>query len=187
MSDSSVALITAGLAAVVTVVGWNVSHYLARRREDRNRRIEAEISRIERQIEEFYGPLISLIKQIFNVWDIRKRILESVDSDKKEKIREFIYSEYFLPLHIEMRELIKSKFYLNDDEKVSEKLKEYLIHSTQEVLQKRIYRELQISTVELKGDGWPKSFSRRVEEAIEEKTSRRKSLIDNLKVEIHRK
>jgi len=182
MAETSVAIITAGIAAIVTIVGWNVSHYLAKRREDRTRRIESAVNRLERQIEELYGPLLSLIEQIFNVWRVRKKIFDSVDNESQEKIDEFVWNEYFLPLHVEIRDLLKVKFYLVDDREVASNIKEYLEHSTQELFQTRIGKELHISTAQIEGKRWPRNFHSSVEKAIVDIRHKREDLIKNLEV-----
>jgi len=182
MTDTTVAIVTAGIAAIVTIVGWNVSHYLAKRREDRTRRIESSVNRLERQIEEFHGPLLSLIEQIFNVWRVRKKIFDNVDNESKEKIDEFVWREYFLPLHVEIRDLIKVKFYLVDDREVASTIKEYLEHSTQELFQTRISNELHISTAHIEGKRWPRNFHSSVKKAVVDIRKKRETLIKDLEV-----
>ncbi len=184
MADSSVTMVTAGIAGIaviVTVVGWNVSHYLAKKREDRTLRIESTINKIERQIEEFYGPLLSRMELIFNVWRIREIIFNKVDNKCRGKIDEFVWKEYFLPLHDEIRDLIKVKFYLVDDQKVASSIKEYLEHSTQELFQKRIEKELNISTAHIEGKRWPKDFHPNVLTALSDIKLIREDLIKELK------
>lgn len=182
MDQGTIAIITAGLAAVITILGWNVSHYLAKRREDRTRRIENRINRLERQIEDIYGPLLSLIEQIFNVWRVRQKIFEKVNDGDKGKIDDFVWSQYFFPLHVEIRELLKKKYYLVDDQSVASSIREYLEHSTQELFQNRISRELYISTSELEGKRWPQSLYPDVENAIAKIRDERRSLIRDLEI-----
>lgn len=185
MTGSLITIITAGTAALVTIAGWNVSHYLAKKREDRTRRIEMNVNRLERQLEEFYGPLLSLIEQIFNVWRVRKKIFESVNEDEKRKIDEFVWKEYFLPLHIEIRELLKVRFYLVDDENVVLSIKEYLEHSTQELFQNKIGNELHIDTSRLQGKRWPGTFHANVVTAILEIKRKRDTLIKDLEINMN--
>ena len=180
MASSTVTIITTGIAAVVTIIGWNISHYLAKKREDRTRRIELSVNRLERQIEEIYGPLLSLIEQIFNVWRVENKLLDGVDDNKKGQIDHFVWKEYFLPLHIEIRNLIKIKFYLVDNEDVALSIKEYLEHSTQELFQSRISAELNISTSHIKGKRWPRCFHSNVKKAIVEIRKKREHLIKDL-------
>lgn len=182
MAETTVAIVTAGIAAIVTIDGWNVSHYLAKRRDDRTRRIESSVNRLERQIEEFYGPLLSLIEQIFNVWRVRKIIFDNVDNESKGKIDEFVWKEYFLPLHVEIRDLIKVKFYLVDNQEVASSIKEYLEHSTQELFQTRISNELHISTAHIEGKRWPRKFHSSVKNAVDNIRQKREDLIKDLEV-----
>lgn len=48
------------LAAGVTAIGWVITNYLTKNKEDRVRQLEATKKHLERQIEEFYGPLFNL-------------------------------------------------------------------------------------------------------------------------------
>jgi hypothetical protein len=54
------ALLSALVAATVTLIGWFITSWLAKRREDEARRQEAALKHLERQIEELYGPLLVL-------------------------------------------------------------------------------------------------------------------------------
>src|SRR5438876_5461785 len=105
-------LTVAAITAAVTILGWNVSHFLSRRRDDRTRRIESSIRQLDRQFEEFYGPLHSLIDEISNVWRVRQRVFEELSADQENEVRIFVWQEYFLLLHEEIRELLKTRSYL---------------------------------------------------------------------------
>jgi hypothetical protein len=65
------ALYPAILAAIVSILGWYVAYAYAKRREDRTRCLEIQLKYRQQQIQELYGPLLSLIEQIFNVWQVR--------------------------------------------------------------------------------------------------------------------
>lgn len=75
MDQPTVVLIIGLLTAAVTICGWLATHHYTRKREiesraassemaDRTRRLEISLGHIERQIEEFYGPLQSLVQLI---------------------------------------------------------------------------------------------------------------------------
>jgi hypothetical protein len=156
------------IAAAVTVLGWYVTYAYARRREDQTRRIELRLKYRQRQIEELYGPLLSLIEQIFNVWEVRQSILASTDSldgASRDRVNEFIWKEYFLPLHHEIRHLLRTKLYLLEEDLMPETFSRYLQHSTQEECQHRIRNELQIKTYG--GMPWPKGFYEDVKQTFE--------------------
>ena len=180
MEESTVAIIVACVTGGVTIVGWNVSHFLARRRDDRTRRIEASIKQLDRQLEEFYGPLHSLIAQIFNVWSVRESLKTGIPEDRRGEAESFIWKEYFLPLHTEIRELLKTKLYLAEGATIRQSFRDYLEHSTQELFQQRLANELHVNTDQVKGKGWPSQFDRDVKKAIDSIMTRREKLIQDL-------
>ena len=179
MDQSTVAIIVASIAAGVTVLGWNVSHFLASRREDRTRRIETTINRLERQIEEFYGPIFNRIEQIFGVWRVRKGILRGLEENKRESIDILIWKEYFLPLHTELRELFKAKLYLVDGASVPESFREYLSHSTGQLVQQTI-DDRHVNTANMVENPWPGEFANDVRSAIKSILERRSRLLHDL-------
>ena len=74
MDQGTVALIVGLITAVVTIIGWLVTRKLeierratADARTDRTRRIELRLRYYERQIQEFYGPIYSLIQLIWSI------------------------------------------------------------------------------------------------------------------------
>src|ERR1700733_7516482 len=101
--NDEIPLLVALIAAFVTAGGWITTHHLTKRKEDRVRRIENNLKHLERQIEEFYGPLFCLVNQIFVCNDVQDDILSGrengidVSPDNEDKIRDFFQSEYFLP------------------------------------------------------------------------------------------
>ncbi len=57
----STALLVAVLAGVISVLGWFVSHLLGSRADRRRARLAAQISHVEKQLSELYGPLAFFI------------------------------------------------------------------------------------------------------------------------------
>ena len=72
------------IAGAVTAFGWYATYAYAKLREDRTRRLDLLLKLRARQIEELYGPLLSLIEQIFNVWQVRENVLRGTAYSKKE-------------------------------------------------------------------------------------------------------
>src|SRR5207253_6791715 len=102
------------IVAAVTMAGWYVTYFYTKRREDETRRAEIRLKYRQRQIEELYGPLLSLIEQIFNVWQVRENIItgDEVSEEHRDEIRIFFWQIYFSPLHQEIGLLLKTKLYL---------------------------------------------------------------------------
>ena len=154
------------LAALVTIVGWFVAYYLTKRREMHQRRQELMVKHLERQIEEFYGPLFNLVEQIFACEEVQSDILEEdtspakrhLSDEQQAQVRDFLYHDYFQSLHDEMRLILKTKLFLVEGEDVPESFDEYLRHSTQERVQKMLWERLHVDTSYIQGRSWPKGF-----------------------------
>lgn len=54
-------VLAAYIAGCVAALGWLVTHLLTTFREEKRRRIEAQLKYVERQLEELYGPLAFLL------------------------------------------------------------------------------------------------------------------------------
>lgn len=70
-------LLAAVVAAFVSGLGWLISQLFAVSRESVGREINARIKFIERQLEEFYGPLFSLTCQIEDARAVRDRMIRA--------------------------------------------------------------------------------------------------------------
>lgn len=169
-------LIVAMLTATVTILGWIVSNYLIRQRDDRTRRLTITLKRRERQIEEFYGPLFSLNKQITNAWVIREAILSPGGNQRncplsdldRSKVIGYFQDQYFFPTHNKIQELLRTKLFLIGGAKVPASFEEYLHHVTQERAQSELWQKLNISTIYLAGKGYSQQFIDDVENSLRE-------------------
>jgi hypothetical protein len=166
MDQAIATIVGVSLTGIVTVIGWNVSNSLAKRREAETRRAEATLKHIERQIEEFYGPLLCLIEQIFNVWTVRENLLFppgrpssiAATDPRRNEIFTFFQTRYFFPFHEKIRDVLASRLYLVDGGSVPESFSQYLEHSTQQVVQHRLYADFAVSTDHIPGVPWPDAF-----------------------------
>src|SRR4051794_32656871 len=97
-SQSNITIVTVLIGAIVTILGWIVSHYFTQKREaetrkftqglerdrriaadersDYLRRLEINLEYTERQIKEFYGPLYALIQHIWMTWETKDKIIK---------------------------------------------------------------------------------------------------------------
>lgn len=180
-------LYPAFLAGLVTIIGWYATYAYAKRREDRTRRLEIQLKYRQRQIEELYGPLLSLIEQIFNVWQVRQNIVtaprNSLSSEQVQAVREFFWERYFAPLHSEIAALLKTKLYLLEGGLMPESFSRYLEHATQEACQHRLWNELQIDTKHVPGRPWPQGFYEEVRDTLRLLMQRHQTGVDELSVD----
>jgi hypothetical protein len=157
------------ITGAITAFGWYATYAYAKIREDRTRRLDLLLKLRARQIEELYGPLLSLIEQIFNVWQVRENVLQgtSYSAEDQRRIREFFWQHYFTPLHQEIGALLRTKLYLLEDGRLPESFAEYLEHATQEACQHRLWSELGIDTSGVPGRRWPQAFHKDVKSALD--------------------
>ncbi|HXH72176.1 MAG TPA: hypothetical protein VNI58_05110 [Mariprofundaceae bacterium] len=165
MADVVPVLIT----GVITIFGWYATYAYAKLREDRTRRLDLFLQLRARQIEELYGPLLSLIEQVFNVWQVRENVLRgtSCSEEDQRKIREFFWLNYFTPLHQDIGKLLRTKLYLLEGGILPESFNQYLEHATQEECQHRLWSELGIDTSKVQGRRWPQEFHRDVKDTLD--------------------
>jgi hypothetical protein len=161
-------LIIAAIGATVTVCGWFVTYAYARRTDDRRRRLEAYLQYRSQQIEQLYGPLLSLIEQIFNVWQVRGNILRNTETsaDREQAIKQLIWKRYFQPLHTEIAGLLRTKLYLLEGSDLPKSFADYLEHARQEECQHLLWDELQIDTSHVPTRPWPDDFHPDVKDTL---------------------
>lgn len=158
-------------AGVLTAVGWFATYYLGKLKEDRTRRLELRINYLQKQIEEFYGPLYNLITEI----TVSKQVLDAIvttdgpsplTSDESVKLKVFVRETQMKPLHEQIVSILRTKLYLVDGTTAPASFQEYLRHAIQERLQRDIWTTLKISTTHIKGRPFPDNFRKDVESGL---------------------
>jgi hypothetical protein len=104
-------LLGALLAALMAVTGWFIGSQLTTRREDRTKRLELTIAQCEKQIGEFYAPLVGLLEQLDTIVNVKDNILGQ-KAEGVEGLDEITYADYFLPIHKEIISILKTKIHL---------------------------------------------------------------------------
>jgi hypothetical protein len=160
------------LAGIVTASGWVVTYYLTKRKEDRVRRIENTIKYLERQIQEFYGPLFNLVHQIVICNHVQHSLIYSgrtpnISADDRAKIEQFFQEKYFIPLHEEMIRILKTKLYLIDGIEMPDSFYTYLRHSTQEQVQRALWNGYHIDTSHVRGIPYPNELYQDVKSGLD--------------------
>jgi hypothetical protein len=81
MIDSGSAIVAAAVTGSISLIVWTLNALVTSWREVRARRDETRKRFLERQIEEFYGPLLALSRQRNAIHDIRERLFAAFESD----------------------------------------------------------------------------------------------------------
>ena len=179
------------LTAAVTALGWFITSYLTKKKEDKVRQLEGMKKHLERQIEEFYGPLFNLVHQIVVCNHVQHEILYSKDSkgnsiksaSDADKVRQFFQDNYFIPLHEEMLRILKTKLYLIEGAEMPESFYKYLRHSIQEQVQGTLWRKHGIDTSHVRGLPYPNELYKDVKSGLDSTMIKYEQCINNLKVE----
>lgn len=150
------------VTAFVTVVGWLYSRY----REDQTRRLQASTAYIERQLEEFYGPLFSRLHQIMIARDIEEALLLTADGvpraevslDAVKKINQYFEETYYTPLHDEVVGIMRTKLHFLEGGEVPDSFYRYLEHVFQKRAQETLYKKHQVESEYLEGKPFSKEW-----------------------------
>jgi hypothetical protein len=178
--DSSLlaALIAAAVALVVASLGW----WWTGHHDDRSRRVERTLGRLEHQIGEFYGPLLGLLEEFIVVEDVERRIIEAgragkLTQEQRAVVRRFIYEKFKSPIHDRCRTILHERLYLIEGGEVHDSVREYLRSSVQQALQYRLWSERDIASDFLEGQGFPKNFSDEIKKRLSQLLKRQERII----------
>lgn len=172
------AIIAAGVSLAVSAAGW----WWSARREDRARRIERSLARLERQIGEFYGPLAALIEEYVVVDDVEKKLIEAgytgkLDRAQRAVVRRFIYESYKRPIHDRFSKILDERLYLVEGGEVPDSFREYLLSAVQLGIQYRLWSEKEIATDFVPGYGFPTNFADEIKRRLAELLRRQDRII----------
>ena len=149
------------VAGLVAALGWFVGYFLTKRREEKNRRLEARMRRTERQIEELYGPLFNLMRAVFTVYGVRQQALSrsaGIPPADELAFRRFVQADFFMPLHQRMRDILTRKLHLIEDGKIPDSFIDYMEHSTQQFVQASAPEALNTIAGRIDVRPWPRAF-----------------------------
>jgi hypothetical protein len=166
MDAPTATVISAVLAFLTTSIGWVVVNYLTRTRETRLRRTELALNKTEEQIRQFYGPLFALIQQIWIVNRVEERLLKNLKAKDnsedlnavKHRIQVALNRNYYLPLHLEIREILKNRLHLLEGIEPPKSFRDYSKHATMQSIQDFLFASEKIRTDSVKGFPWSFEF-----------------------------
>lgn len=144
MADGNTAM-----AALVAAVGWIGAYYLNGVREDRTKRLQLTIEHTTTQLKEFYAPLLSLTDQLNSLAKVLDLVRENGGGDEKSD-REF-YSKFFLPIHEQINDILKTKVHLMEGSEVPASFIQYFEHFAAQ----KAYYSLVSDGINVSGTGLP--------------------------------
>lgn len=168
------ALIGALVGGTVTMLGWFANYHLSRKKEMETHRRETSQQHLERQIEELYGPLWGLIQQSEAVYDVACQRLPSANgkvtptefNEQESKIWNYLKDAFFLPINIQIAELLRTKVYLVESSEIPISFKDFLSYQAQFEVLHRLWKDKEIDSKQIHGIGWPAQFNLDVAESL---------------------
>jgi hypothetical protein len=145
LSGAILALIGVVITAVFGVIVAIVTQNLTRQREDRTKRIQLTINHAEKQLSEFYSPLLALAVLLdqtataSGVLDTAP-MLNKAQAKDRPAINKIMWEDIYRPVHNEILNILKTKIHLIEgfDIGKAQGFKEYLHHYASQ----QIYWEL---------------------------------------------
>jgi hypothetical protein len=113
ISAGTATVIGALIAAISALLGLFIGQYLTRWREDRTKRIQLTIEHAEKQLSEFYSPLLALVEQLDKIADASGEI-EKADIKDRPDIDRIMWEDIYSPVHEEILAILKAKIHLID-------------------------------------------------------------------------
>jgi hypothetical protein len=174
------------LGGILTAIGWFVASFLRDRHDRLMRRQEARMKYLERQIQEFYGPLFNLTQQILVCNQVRFFLVEDPGSpvqlqeDTKERVRRFFQEQYFSKLHQEVNNVLKTKLHLVEGRDLPQSFYNYIRGSIQGQVQRVLWETLNIDTSSLRGIPWDNQFQRDIKQTLDSLLERYEQTLQGL-------
>ena len=156
----NVSVLVALLSGAVSAIGWFVTKRLDVQAQKKVKEAEFRRSHIQTQIEEFYGPVYSLVWQLFAINDLQRVLLRNkqIDPATRSQIEKYFATRYFLPIHERVRSIMETKLYLVEGTSMPDSFQAYLRSALQETVQRGLWSSDGIDTSFLKGVPWPSEF-----------------------------
>jgi hypothetical protein len=123
------ALIGVVITAVFSVIATIVTQNLTRQREDRTKRIQLSIDHAEKQLSEFYSPLLALAV-LLDQTATESQMIDLAPTKDRPDINKIMWEDIYRPIHSEILNILKTKIHLIEgfDINKAQGFKEYLRH-----------------------------------------------------------
>lgn len=168
------------IGLIIGVAGFTLNKMLERFKSEQALLKDTKILReqeamehLQRQIEELYSPLLALIQQSRLIYQVATKKIPSIQKDIKQIVSSheadmyrYFVEKYFLPINLQIAELIRAKIYLISDDKVPDSFLHFFEHQLQFDCLHRLWSEKGISSDEITGRGWPPNFEKDVEASL---------------------
>ncbi|HLZ55758.1 MAG TPA: hypothetical protein VKR06_02325 [Ktedonosporobacter sp.] len=182
------ALIIATLGAVVTAIGWLVTHILSTSAERRRQRLSAQVEFTKQQLEELYGPLAFLVLQgEQSSRDLagalgKNLVFPENGQIEGEELKTWLFwvENDFFPRHQKIVALLASKAHLIEGERMPESFLTFLNHQHSWKLNHERWQKQGIAYSWHSKVSYPREFAKEVLSTFEQLKKRHSLLIGKI-------
>ena len=144
------------IAAVSALLVLFVGQYLTKWRDDRTKRIQLTMGQAEKQLSEFYSPLLSFVEQLDTIAKASGEI-DKAENTEKPAIAKIMWDDLYSPVHEEILTILKTKIHLIEGFDIRSSFTLYLHHyASQKIYWQLVANGHPIPT--MKTVGYPEEF-----------------------------
>jgi hypothetical protein len=166
--------------AAIAALGWCAVYILTGWREDRTKRLQLELEHASSQAKEFYAPLVALTDQLNSLAVVFDEVSEGKSGEERHKLESLFYARFFLPIHEQINEILKTKVHLLEGATVPVSFTEYFEHyATQKAYWNLKGDGLEVSNIKV--PGYPSAFYWDVRQGYEAVLQRYEDTLEELR------
>jgi putative ABC transport system substrate-binding protein len=149
-------VMSALIAAISALLGLFVGQYLTRWREDRTKRIQLTLEHAEKQLSEFYSPLLSLVEQLDTIANASSET-DKAKSEERPDIEKIMWAELYRPVHDEILAILRTRIHLIEGFDIKSSFTSYLRHYASQKIRWQLKAKGH-PIPDMKTVGYPESF-----------------------------
>jgi hypothetical protein len=177
------AAIATVIGALIALLGLFVGAYLARWREDRTKRIQLTIEHAEKQLSEFYSPLLALVAQLDRIAEASGDI-EKARVEDRPAIDRIMWEDLYFPIHEEILAILKTKIYLIEGFDLQSSFVDYFQHyASQKIYWQLVAKKLLIP---MKIPPFPEKFAEDIRGGLRFVSTRYENSLQELREPVFR-
>lgn len=181
-----IALTIAVLGATVSALGWVANYILTTAADKKRQRLISRLEFTKQQLEELYGPLAFLVLEGRRTWQDLLEVLGREDVfptknftllDKDLEIWQFWVENDFFPRNAKIQELLSTKTYLIEGERVPNSYLAFLDHHNSWKIHHERWEKQKVEYSWHSKLNWPNEFEKDVISTFERLKKRHSRLL----------
>jgi hypothetical protein len=122
-----------------------------------------------------------MVHQLYVCNHTKSQLIPHLPADKAAAVEQYYQNTYFISIHDEIRQIIKTKLYLIEGSEMPDSFYAYLKHALQERDQRELFQHCNIDTSFLSGAPWPDHFHDDIKNGFDAAMKRYEQCLEGLK------